>query len=165
MKMPTLRVATAANAARLEQIRARAFAPIFASFPALLGDAIYEHAQRPEDAAQPALLRSLIDGRPGWTLWVAERRDTAGAVGFIAVRGDAAAGVGEIGLNAVDPAFASRGIGTAMYEFALERMREAGLRVAVVTTGADASHAAALQAYRNAGFEREMPSVWVGRTL
>ena len=44
MKMPILRVATAANAARLEQIRARAFAPIFASFRALLGDAIYERA-------------------------------------------------------------------------------------------------------------------------
>jgi GNAT superfamily N-acetyltransferase len=70
--------------------------------------------------------------------------------------------VGEIGPNAVDPTHAGQGIGTAMYEFALADMRAAGLKVA---TGGDRSHAPARRAYRKAGFDREIPSVWMCRAL
>ena len=65
----------------------------------------------------------------------------------------------------VDPAHAGRGIGTAMYAFALARMKEAGIRVATVATGGDASHAPARRAYAKAGFSAEIPSVWMCRTL
>ncbi|WP_437957583.1 GNAT family N-acetyltransferase [Sorangium sp. So ce119] len=70
-----------------------------------------------------------------------------------------------IGLNAVDPAHAGKGIGTAMYEFALARMRQSGMKVATVATGGDPSHAPARRAYRKAGFDVEIPSVWMCRKL
>lgn len=160
-----LRLALTSDADRLENIRARAFAPVFASFRALLGDAIYERAQQPEDDAQRELLSSLVSGRPGWTLWVAQAPVSDAVVGFVALHTNPQTGVGEIGLNAVDPAFAGRGLGTAMYTFALERMRQASMTVAVVATGGDASHEPARRAYRKAGFEREVSSVWMCRRL
>lgn len=168
MPSATLRRATAADSERLESIRERAFTPVFASFRALLGDSIYEIAQSPSDAAQAGLLTELIRGRPGWELWVAELTAESAApvvAGFVAFGIDPQQLTGEIGLNAVDPAFANRGLGTLMYEFCLQRMRLAGLKVAVVATGGDPSHAPARRAYRKAGFDREIPSVWMCQSL
>lgn len=147
----------------LESIHEAAFAPVFASFRALLGDEIYELAQAREDRAQSELLASLFQADSVWEVYVAERDSVA--VGFVSVRLDAATKLGEIGLNAVHPAHAGAGIGTAMYEFAVARMREAGMRVATVATGGDSSHAPARRAYRKAGFEAEIPSVWMCRLL
>lgn len=153
------------HAARLQAIRRAAFAPVFSSFRSLLGDAIYDRAQGPEDDAQEALLASLLVAAPGgdWELFVARSGDEL--AGFVAVRLDRQRLIGEIGLNAVDPTYAGRGIGTAMYEFALARMKEAGMKVATVATGGDPSHAPARRAYRKAGFDAEIPSVWMCRQL
>ncbi len=151
------------DAARLQAIRRAAFAPIFASFRSILGDEIYDLAQRRVDEAQEGLLTSLMAGDPGWTLYVAQSGDAV--VGFVAVRLDPETYVGEIGLNAVDPAQAGKGVGTAMYEFAVERMREAGMKVATVGTGGDPSHAPARRAYQKAGFDVQIPSVWMCRKL
>jgi GNAT superfamily N-acetyltransferase len=73
--------------------------------------------------------------------------------------------VGEIGLNAVDPAHARSGIGSAMYEFALGRMKGAGMKVATVGTGGDPSHAPVRRAYRKVGFDAEIPTVWMFKKL
>jgi predicted O-methyltransferase YrrM/GNAT superfamily N-acetyltransferase len=151
------------DAARLQAIRRAAFAPVFASFRSMLGDEIYGLAQRREDEAQEALLTSLMTADSGWTLYAADSGDET--VGFVAIRFDRERLSGEIGLNAVDPAHAGKGIGTAMYEFAVDRMKEAGLKVATVATGGDPSHAPARRAYRKAGFEAEIPSVWMCRQL
>ena len=43
----------------LEEIRQKAFQPIFDSFRNILGDTIYEFAQLPEDLAQKDLLQAL----------------------------------------------------------------------------------------------------------
>jgi GNAT superfamily N-acetyltransferase len=72
---------------------------------------------------------------------------------------------GRLRLNAVDPARAGQGIGTAMYEHAVTRMRRAGMKVAMVGTGGDASHAPARRAYEKAGFDACIPSVWMYRKL
>jgi GNAT superfamily N-acetyltransferase len=163
--MPELhfRLARPDDADRLQAIRRAAFAPVFASFRSILGDDIYELAQRREDEAQEGLLAALLAKDAGWELYVAER----GAIvaGFAAVHLDQEKHVGEIGLNAVDPAHAGQGIGTALYEFALKRMRDAGMKVATVATGGDPSHAPARRAYRKAGFEVEIPSVWMCKKL
>ena len=151
------------DAPRLEDIRQAAFAPVFASFRSILGDEIYDIAQRREDEAQEALLSSLIAGTPGWELYVALQGDEI--VGFVAIRRNTETHVGEIGLNAVDPNRAGFGIGTAMYEFAIERLRQDGMKVAVVGTGGDPSHAPARRAYRKAGFSVAIPSVWMCRKL
>ena len=104
----------------------------------------------------------LKEGGP-WEVYVAE---VAGeVVGFVSVQLNRDTGVGEIGLNAVDPAHAGRGVGTEMYDFAVTRMKEAGMTVATVGTGGDPSHAPARRAYQKAGFGVEIPSVWMYRKL
>jgi GNAT superfamily N-acetyltransferase len=163
MSQVSLRPAKASEVDRLQGIREAAFAPVFASFRSILGSEIYEIAQARDDAAQGTLLTSQLAPDSGWNVYAAELDGEI--VGFVSVRVDPATTVGEIGLNAVHPASAGRGVGTAMYEFALARMREAGMRVATVGTGGDPSHAPARRAYEKAGFDREIPTVWMYRPL
>ncbi len=163
--MPDLEIrqAVLGDEPRLQALRRAAFAPVFASFRAILGDEIYELAQRRDDDAQEGLLTSLIRGEPGWTVYVAEQAGQP--VGFVSVRLDFERALGEVGLNAVDPEHAGRGIGTAMYDFALDRMIRAGMKVATVGTGGDPSHAPARRAYEKVGFTAGVPSVWMCRKL
>jgi GNAT superfamily N-acetyltransferase len=44
-------------------------------------------------------------------------------------------GIGEISMLAVDPDHQGRGIGTALTEFALDWLKDAGMTVAMVETG------------------------------
>jgi GNAT superfamily N-acetyltransferase len=61
--------------------------------------------------------------------------------------------MGEIYMVAVDPDFQSRGIGSALIEFALDWMKQAGMAIAMVETGGDPGHAPARHTYEKAGFE------------
>jgi len=148
---------------RLQSIRRAAFAPVFASFRAMLGDELYELAQRRDDDAHDGVLTSMMAEDSIWELYLAE---LGGAiVGFVGVRIDTTTLVGEVGLNAVDPARSGAGIGTAMYEFAAARLKQAGMKVATVGTGGDPSHAPARRAYEKAGFSARIPSLWMYRKL
>ncbi|MCI5107678.1 MAG: GNAT family N-acetyltransferase [Pseudomonadales bacterium] len=158
-----MRLAKNQDCQPLQAIRAAAFAPVFASFRQILGDVIYEAAQAHEDADQEKLLNDLFNEDSDWQLWVAEKENEI--LGFVSFRLDQLHGSGEIGLNAVSPQYSGKGIGTAMYDFVLEQMRAAGMRVATVATGADPSHSAARRAYEKAGFNVRIPSVWLCRTL
>jgi ribosomal protein S18 acetylase RimI-like enzyme len=69
-------------------------------------------------------------------VWVAEVG--ASAVGFVAIEVyDPKRSMGEISILAVDPDYQDGGIGTALTEFALDRLKDAGMRVAMVETGED----------------------------
>jgi RimJ/RimL family protein N-acetyltransferase len=151
------------DTARLEAIRREAFAPVCASFRAILGDEIYDLAQAREDEAQVDLLASMLSRESGWEVYVVEVADEV--VGFVCFLLNDDTKLGEIGLNAVDPSHAGKGIGTEMYKFTVAQMKEAGMKVATVSTGGDPSHAPARRAYRKAGFLAEIPSVWMCRTL
>lgn len=153
----SFRPARDADLPALDAIRQAAFEPVFASFREILGDELYERVQGRADAEQAELLRSFFAEDSVWEVFVAEL--DAEAVGFVVVRVDANTEVGEIGLNAVHPSHAGRGIGTAMYEFALDLMRRKGARAATVATGGDPSHAPARRAYEKVGFDRGIPSV------
>jgi ribosomal protein S18 acetylase RimI-like enzyme len=84
-------------------------------------------------------------------VWVAEVDGVA--VGFVAVKVyDPERSMGEISILAVDPDHQGGGIGTALTEFALERLKDAGMIVAVVETGGDPGHAAARRTYEKAGY-------------
>ena len=155
--------ATAARLPVLEEIRRAAFAPVFASFRRILGETIYALAQAREDAAQEQMLASLLAPASEWEVYAARRGEAL--VGFVAIKLDHDTTVGEIGLNAVHPDHAGQGIGTAMYAFAVAHMKASGMRVATVATGGDPSHAPARAAYRKAGFDTEIPSVWMCRVL
>lgn len=147
----------------LEAIRVDAFAPVFASFRKILGDEIYELAQKREDEEQSELLAAMFSPDSNWDLYVVEVDGSV--VGFVSVQLDHESKVGEIGLNAVKPSYSGQGIGTKMYEFANTEMKAAGMRVATVATGGDESHAPARSAYEKAGFDVQIPSVWYCRTL
>jgi GNAT superfamily N-acetyltransferase len=59
---------------------------------------------------------------------------------------------GEIEMIAVDPDHQRRGIADQLMARAVDGMRRAGLRLAVVATGGDPGHAPARAAYEKAGF-------------
>jgi GNAT superfamily N-acetyltransferase len=147
----------------LEDVRRAAFAPVFASFRSILGEDIYNLAQAHSDEAQAGYLASLLAPDSGWEVYAAERADIV--VGFVSLQLNRDTTIGEIGLNAVHPDWAGEGIGAAMYGFAVERMREAGMRVATVSTGGDPSHAPARRAYEKAGFKVGIPSIWLCQKL
>ncbi len=50
-----------------------------------------------------------------------------------------------------DPDYQGGGIGTALTQFALERLKDAGMAVAMVEMGGDPGHAAARRTYEKAG--------------
>ncbi|WP_293210218.1 MULTISPECIES: GNAT family N-acetyltransferase [unclassified Microcoleus] len=83
-------------------------------------------------------------------VWVAI--DAGSTVGFVAVKLDSESSMGEIYMIAVDPDFQGRGIGSALTEFAVNWMKDAGMSVAMVETGGDPGHAAARRTYEKAGF-------------
>ncbi|MBX2879639.1 MAG: GNAT family N-acetyltransferase [Granulosicoccus sp.] len=147
----------------LEQLRAEAFRPVFASFRKILGDQIYELAQKREDDKQSELLSSMFSSESEWNLYVAEVENEI--VGFVSIHLNSETTVGEIGLNAVKPIYSGKGIGTKMYGFVIAEMKAAGMRVATVATGGDESHAPARRAYEKSGFDVQIPSVWYCRTL
>lgn len=83
-------------------------------------------------------------------VWVAI--DAGSTVGFVAVKLDSESSMGEIYMIAVDPDFQGHGIGSALIEFAVNWMKDAGMSVAMVETGGDPGHAAARRTYEKAGF-------------
>lgn len=152
-----------ADMPRLQAIREAAFTPIFAAFRAMLGEDLYALAQARDDQNQSALLDALAAPDSGWSVFVADR--SGETVGFVSTQCDPDTLMGEVGLNAVDPAHAGHGIGTAMYDFAVAHLKSSGMRVATVSTGGDPSHAPARRAYQKAGFTSHIPSVWMCRLL
>lgn len=147
----------------LEEIRQKAFTPVFDAFRSILGDQIYFLVQEPEDTKQSQLLSDMFLPETVWQTYVVEL--SGEVVGFVSIRMDADSKVGEIGLNAVHPDHAGQGIGTAMYKFAADKMKLSGMQVATVATGGDLSHEPARRAYEKAGFNVQIPSVWMCQIL
>ncbi|MDX2143398.1 MAG: GNAT family N-acetyltransferase [Rhodospirillaceae bacterium] len=147
----------------LQRIRAAAFAPVFGSFRAIVGDDIAGIALARADAEQAQHLSDLCGPESKSQILVALVDDVP--VGFVAFSMSDETKVGEIGLNAVHPDHAGRGIGAAMYDDALARMKAAGMAVANVGTGGDASHAPARRAYEKVGFGTPIPSLYYYKRL
>jgi ribosomal protein S18 acetylase RimI-like enzyme len=128
----------------------RAWAPAFASLERALGPEIFgrQHPDWRED--QRRAVEEVCAAKKG-LVWVAEVDGTA--VGFVAVElHHPERSMGEISMLAVDPDHQGRGIGTALTEFALDRLKDAGMTVAMVETGGDPGHAAARRTYEKAGY-------------
>lgn len=83
-------------------------------------------------------------------VWVAEVGGTP--VGFIACDLNLQDRTAEVQLIAVHPDSQNRGVGTSLNTFALEMMKESGIRLVHVNTGGDPSHAPARRAYEKAGY-------------
>lgn len=128
----------------------RAWAPVFASLERALGSDIFRrlHPDWREDQRRAV---GEVCAAKKWRVWVAEVGDSV--VGFVAVGiFDPRRSMGEISMLAVDPDYQGGGIGTALTAFALDRLKDAGMTVAIVETGGDPGHAAARRTYENAGY-------------
>ena len=148
---------------QLHEIRKAAFAPVFQSFADIVGPDIAPVAFAGAEKEQAALLDRLCAPDSASDVAVAEANGKI--VGFCAHSCDADSKIGEIELNAVSPEHQARGLGAALFDHAVARMRDAGMKVATVGVGGDPSHAAARKAYDKAGFKHAIPSVWLYRTL
>ena len=128
----------------------RAWAPVFESLEQVLGSEIFGrmHPDWREDQRRAVEdVRAAKKGR----VWVAELDGTA--VGFVAIElHHPERSMGEISMLAVDPDHQGGGIGTALTVFALDRLEDAGMKVAMVETGGDPGHAAARRTYEKAGY-------------
>lgn len=160
---PTIRPYEPADFDAVDALRADAFAPVFDSMRATLGADLAPDALAYEEREQHELLRRLLEPSAPFEMWVMELEGAI--VGFVSVGFDDRSKVGEIGLNAVAPAVAGRGLAQSLYDHAFDRMRARGMVVASVSTGGDAGHAPARRAYEKAGFVNGVPSVWLARRL
>jgi hypothetical protein len=68
---------------------------------------------------------------------------------FMSTAEDPANPIGE--LVSTEPNYQGSGIGTDLTEVALDRLKDAGMKVAMVATGGDPGHAAARRTCENAG--------------
>ncbi|MEM6474579.1 MAG: GNAT family N-acetyltransferase [Pseudomonadota bacterium] len=159
----TIRPFAAADLAALHTIRNTAFAPVYASFRALVGPELAPIVFAKAEDEQGKWLDTICRPDSDHCMAVATLEDRP--IGFCDYSTDAQTRIGEIGLNAVDPDYAGKGVGTALYEHALNELRAAGMQAATVSTGGDASHAPARRAYAKAGFAAAVPSVHLYRML
>lgn len=148
---------------KLHEIRAAAFKPVFESFRRIVGEKIAAVAFASAEREQAELLDRICEAESLHEVIVVEHGPDI--VAFCSVSFDRDSKVGEIGLNAVQPDYQGKGIGTVMFEYALDRMRKAGMRVATVGTGGDPSHTPARRAYQKAGFGPALPSLYLYRSL
>jgi ribosomal protein S18 acetylase RimI-like enzyme len=128
----------------------RAWAPVFASLEQVLGSEVFKRMHPDWREDQQRAVEDVCTAKRE-RVWVAEVDGTV--AGFVAIElHHPERSMGEISMLAVDPDYQSGGIGTALTEFALERLEEAGMKVAMVETGGDPGHAAARRTYEKAGY-------------
>ncbi|WP_181779016.1 GNAT family N-acetyltransferase [Pseudonocardia pini] len=126
----------------------RAWAPVFAAVEKVLaGSQTFELMHPDWRAGQRAAVEATCTSLP---TWVAE--DAGTVAGFVAVTLHEADRMGEIVMIAVDPAYQRRGHAAAMVAFATDWLREQGMSVALIDTGADEGHAPARRVYEAAGY-------------
>jgi ribosomal protein S18 acetylase RimI-like enzyme len=128
----------------------RAWTPVFSSLEQVMGSEIFGRQHPDWRKDQRRAIEEVLSTKKG-RVWVT--KVDADVVGFVAVEfNHPETGMGETTMLAVDPDHHGEGIGTALTEFALDRLRHAGMRVAMVETGGDPGHAAARRTYEKAGY-------------
>ena len=146
---PRIRLFEDRDAGAVVDLSLRAWEPVFASLEEALGSEIFRRLHPDWREDQRRAVEDVCAVKKG-RVWVAEVG--ASVVGFVSVElFDAERRIGEISMLAVDPDHQGGGIGTALTEFALDRLKDAGMMVAIVETGGDTGHAAARRTYEKAG--------------
>jgi GNAT superfamily N-acetyltransferase len=128
----------------------RAWAPVFDSIQKVMDLDVYREFYPDNWRVSQQKAVADVCAAEDTNVWVAI--DAGSTVGFVAVKLDSETRMGEIYMVAVDPDFQGHGIGTALMEFALLWMKDAGMSVAMVETGGDPGHAPARRTYEKLGF-------------
>ena len=145
-----LRPADSSDVEDLVELSLLAWEPVFPSFEHILGPEIYALIWPDWQAGQREAVETVCQDGDKTPVWVADVQGQA--VGFVAYELNTEENTGTVVLLAVHPAYQNRGIGTELNTFALDKMRESGMRLAVVETGGDPSHAPARRSYEKAGY-------------
>jgi ribosomal protein S18 acetylase RimI-like enzyme len=128
----------------------RAWTPVFDSIQNAMDAEVYREFYPDNWCVSQQKAVEDVCAAEDTNVWVAI--ETGFTVGFVAVKLDSESRMGEIYMIAVDPDYQGHGIGTALIEFALDRMKDAGMSVAMVETGGDPGHAPARHTYEKLGF-------------
>lgn len=139
------------------EIAIAAWAPIYAWCRETMGEELFAAAHPDWRESKAANIRRACDPQGPMIASVAEKEGRI--AGFITFHANAESGIGELGNNAVHPDFQRMGIGSKMYQHALARLKQLGMRFVMVVTGGDPAHAPARRAYEKAGFTIQLPSV------
>ncbi|MBV9227804.1 MAG: GNAT family N-acetyltransferase [Chloroflexi bacterium] len=136
------------------QLSLLAWTPVFQSFEQVLGTRIYALLFPDGKETQRGVVEKICGEHEKTLVWVAEADGKI--TGFIAYtldsRENGQENTGEVELLAVHPDYQNHGLGTELNLFALEKMKENGIKLAVVATGGDPGHAPARRTYEKAGY-------------
>jgi predicted N-acetyltransferase YhbS len=127
-----------------------AFYPIHLSFRQILGSDLYESIWPDWKAGYRKDLPEMSKDDGKYFTFVAECDNAV--VGFVSYTLDSKSSTGTTQIMAVHPDHQCKGIGTELNVFALNRIREAGMKMAIVETGGDESHLPARISYEKAGY-------------
>lgn len=135
------------------QVSLLAWASVFRSFEQVLGSKIYALLYPDWRRQQSEVVEKICQDEKTHVL-VAE---VDGQVtGFIAYAVNSAENgqdnTGEVELLAVHPDYQNHGIGTGLNNVVLDKMKESGMKLAIVATGGDPGHAPARRSYEKAGY-------------
>ena len=159
----SIRPAGAGDMDAVCDIAKRAWERVHDSFRNMMGAEMHDELCANWREGKAAQIRSHFDRAPEWVYVVVAEE---GAIaGFVTFRIETEKSLGTLGNNAIDPNIQGKGLGTAMYQFALDLFREMGLRFATVHAGLDEGHASARKAYERAGFDVALPEVTYYATL
>jgi len=127
-----------------------AWIPVFSSFEQILGPEIYAIIYPDWRTSQREAVETVCRDGEKTVVYLAELDGTV--VGFLAYELHIKDKTGEVQLLAVHPEYQNLGIGTELNNFALKNMKQSGMKMAVVGTGGDPSHAPARRSYEKAGY-------------
>jgi GNAT superfamily N-acetyltransferase len=132
------------------------------SFRKILGAEVYGAIWPDWKASKRKSVQRLSQRDSRTFAFVAEHRSTI--IGFISFKLDVECRIGTLQYLAVHPDYQCKGIGTDLIGFALARMKESGMRMAIAETGGDTSHLPARKSYEKSGYTG-LPLVRYFKTL
>jgi ribosomal protein S18 acetylase RimI-like enzyme len=136
--------------AAVVRLSLRAWTPVFDSIQKAMDFGVYREFYPDSWRVSQQKAIEAVCAAPDTKVWVAI--EAGSTIGFVAVKFHSEPRMGEIYMIAVDPDHQRRRIGAALTEFALDRMRDAGMSVAMVETGGDPGHAPARRLYEKMEF-------------
>jgi GNAT superfamily N-acetyltransferase len=129
----------------------QAWEPVFAEWERLLGPELYPVAISGDwRVSQQETVEKVCHDEEEIATWVSEVEGEV--AGFVSDSLNDENNTGEVELLAVSHAPQNRGVGTALNDFALHKMKEAGMKLAVAGAGGDEGHAPARKSYEKAGY-------------
>jgi ribosomal protein S18 acetylase RimI-like enzyme len=127
-----------------------AWEPVFTSFRQIFGQGIFSILYPDWREVQKSGVIGVCKDSKKYSTIVVEHNQSV--IGFLSYELKKEEEKGEVVLLAVHPDFQNDGIGTELNIYALCKIKEAGMKLAVVETGGDESHSPARRSYEKAGY-------------